>query len=258
VAKSRLDEQAGAERPRQGGYLEWSRDPAVGLFAVLPLWLLYEGLRFCLTPQERNGAEVLMAHGLGYLGPSSIVSTRVFFGVTVLAAAWSIHRRRLPWLRVGLVTALEGAVYGLMLGPLAAAMATSSHRLLQAVPQARDVGSERDPLVADLVASLGAGIFEELVFRLVLLSLLSLLFTRMFVGFGLPKACGVLLAVASSAAAFALFHHVGEGAPPFERPVFLFRTAAGVILGLLFAFRGLGVCVYTHTLYDVHYYLTRG
>ena len=25
-----------------GGYFHWSRDAAVGLFAVLPLWLVYE------------------------------------------------------------------------------------------------------------------------------------------------------------------------------------------------------------------------
>ena len=42
-----------------------------------------------------------------------------------------------------------------------------------------------------------------------------------------------------------------------ERTRFLFRTMAGILLGLLMWWRGFGVCVYTHTLYDVHYYLTQ-
>ena len=44
------------------GYFYWSRDPAMGLFAVLPLWLVYILLRSQLAPAERNGAEVLLLH----------------------------------------------------------------------------------------------------------------------------------------------------------------------------------------------------
>jgi hypothetical protein len=29
-----------------------------------------------------------------------------------------------------------------------------------------------------------------------------------------------------------------------------------LLLGALFVLRGFGVCVYTHVMYDVHYYLT--
>jgi len=43
---------------------------------------------------------------------------------------------------------------------------------------------------------------------------------------------------------------------PFEQRVFVFRAMAGLVLGLMFVVRGFGVCVYAHTLYDVHYYLT--
>ena len=46
--------------PEAGGYFYWSRDPAVGLFAVLPLWLIYILLRSQLAPAERNGAEELL------------------------------------------------------------------------------------------------------------------------------------------------------------------------------------------------------
>jgi hypothetical protein len=62
--------------------------------------------------------------------------------------------------------------------------------------------------------------------------------------------------VVFAALAFSFFHHVGHGAPPLRRDVFVFRAAAGILLGFLFVVRGFGVAVYTHALYDVHYYLT--
>jgi len=232
----------------RAGYLAWSRDPATSLFAVLPLWLLYEVLRLLLAPSERNGAEVMVGESLRLLGPHAVVMMRVIFAGTVLVAAWSLHRRRVPWARVAAVIALEGAVYGLMLGPTASALAASSHRLL-----ARGVEGR---LASDLVASLGAGLFEELVFRLALVSILSLLVARPCEVARLPRATPAVVAVIGSAVVFSLFHHVGAGAPPIQRDVFLFRVAAGLLLGFLFVVRGFGVAVYTHALYDVHYYLT--
>jgi hypothetical protein len=229
----------------------WSRDPAVGLFAVLPLWLCYEILRLTLAPAERNGAEAMVSDLLRLLGHSALVVLRVSFAVVVLAAARSIHRRDLPWVRVGMVVALEGTVYALILGPLAGVMASSSLTMTTALgpPPGR-------AFVTDLVGSLGAGIFEELVFRLCGLSLLALLSIRAVAVFGLPRVTGVAVAVVLSGVVFALFHHVGPGAHVFDAQAFAFRTMAGVLLGALFVTRGFGVCVWAHAMYDVHYYLT--
>lgn len=236
--------------PRRGqaGYFEWSRDPAIGVVAVLPLWLAYEALRLRLTPDERNGAEVILLDALGVFGHDGLAVLRAGFGCLVLAASVSLLRRQIPWLRVGAVSALEGVVYGLMLGPLAGVLASSAGRVL-AVAQAA-----RSGLSGDLVGSLGAGIFEEIVFRLGLMSALVWLWLRAAAAFGLPRAAGGVVATVVAAIVFAWFHHLwGQ---PFDRAAFLFRCAAGILLGALFWVRGIGVCVYTHAAYDVHYYLT--
>lgn len=244
MAKSRAEPaSAGAGR---GGYAVWSRDPALGLFAVLPLWLLYEVLRCGLAPGERNGAEDLLLREVARLDWRGLVVLRAAFAVLVVFAARSLLRRQVPWLRVAAVVALEGTVYGLLLGPAAAALTSSAARLL-------DAGAGGD-LAADLVGSLGAGIFEELVFRLGLMSALVWVGLRAVAAWSLPRQVAGWLAVIGSALVFAWFHHAcGEA---FELRRFLFRTMAGVLLGLLMWFRGYGVCVYTHTLYDVHFYLT--
>jgi membrane protease YdiL (CAAX protease family) len=248
VAKSKAEPAKKPAEPAYG-YRHWSRDPAVGLFAVLPLWLAYEALRGTLTPAERNGAEKIMLDALGLVGAYGLLVLRLCFGALVFTAALSLRKRQIPWLKVALVSALEGTVYGLLLGPLAAALATSVDRVLA-------IGTPASPLVQNLVGSLGAGIFEELVFRLGLMSLLVWAALRACRAFELPKALGFLAAILASALMFSAFHHLwGER---FARPAFIFRTMAGVLLGLLMWLRGYGVAVYAHTMYDLHYYLVTG
>lgn len=244
MAKSKPDVQAAVAGH---GYFAWSRDPAVGLFAVLPLWLGYEALRFWLTPDERNLSEWLLLDLFARLGPTVGAILHVGFGIATFVAMRSVVRRQIPWSRVALVLVLEGMVYGLLLGPLAGALAEPAARLLG--PSAT---GDRQRLVQDLVSSLGAGIFEELVFRLGLMSLLVWLWLRAARAFDLPRAAGAVAAVIVSAVLFSLHHHLRE---PYDHGVFLFRAMAGVILGFLFWFRGFGVCVYTHAMYDVYFFL---
>jgi membrane protease YdiL (CAAX protease family) len=237
-----------AEEKREG-YLAWSRDPAVGLLTVAPLWIAYEVLRLSLQPGERNGAEALMSEALRWLGPAAGILPRALFFVAVLIAARSVMRRQLPWGRLVLVAGLEGSLWGLVLGPLAAALAEKSYRLLGA-------GASPAGLVHDIVASLGAGIFEELFFRLMMLPLLVLLLARACDVFAIPRSFATAGGILLSAFVFAVFHHIGPGAPRPELAVLLFRTAAGTLLGALFVARGFGVCVWAHTVYDVHYFMS--
>ena len=245
AARSR---RSAKKAPPLPGYLSWSRDPAVGLFCVLPLWIGYEVLRQLVVPDTMNGAQFLIY----LLPPVGLDLLGLFFGLTVFFAGWSILKRDIPWLRVGLVAVLEGLVYGLMIGPVAGAVTAYAVPVMAANVAA---SAPSPDLVTSLVGALGAGIYEEVVFRLLLLSLLAWLLTRTVTSFGLPRWPGVVLAVVISSLLFALLHHVGQDPANIRHAVFLFRTVAGLLLGTLFVFRGIGVCVYTHALYNVLYYL---
>lgn len=246
MAKSSKPESPVADDALAGGYFHWSRDPAVGLFAVLPLWLAYIALRWQLAPDERNGAEVLLLQEVMRLGSRAHLFVMAFFALLIAVAAHTLVRRQVPWSRVAAVIALEGIVYGVMLGPVASAMTSSANRMLAMAPFDAS-------LTANLVGSMGAGIFEELVFRLGLMSLLVWVGMRAVRSWALPAWLAGLFAVVVSALVFSWFHHVcGE---PFDRGVFVFRTMAGVLLGLLMWARGYGVCVYTHTFYNVYLYI---
>jgi membrane protease YdiL (CAAX protease family) len=246
VAKSLDPDSEVAEVAPPTGYFRWSRDPAMGLFSVLPLWLIYIFIRWQLVPDERNGAEILLLQQLDRMGEHAHLYVSAGFALLMVLAATSLVRQRVPWSRVAAVIALEGVVYGVMLGPIASAMSSSANRILA-------MGPVPSSMTANLVGSMGAGIFEELVFRLFLMSALVWIGMRAVKSWGLPRWIAGFFAIAGSALVFSWFHHLcGE---PFDKGRFIFRTMAGVLLGLLMWVRGYGVCVYTHTVYNMYFYL---
>jgi hypothetical protein len=100
---------------------------------------------------------------------------------------------------------------------------------------------------ATVVSALGAGVHEELVFRLGLLAGM-VTFLR---GGGTDRRVAVLLAFLFSAPLFALAHHAGAHGEPFTIHAFAFRTLAGLAFGAIFWFRSLAHAVYAHALYDL-------
>ena len=109
-------------------------------------------------------------------------------------------------------------------------------------------------LLTNIVTGVGAGIYEELVFRLVLICLLMVLFQDVI---GLGHQNALVLSVLVSAALFSAHHHIvwidGRLArsAPFNWTEFGFRTIAGVYFAVLFAVRGFGITAGTHAFYDI-------
>ena len=108
----------------------------------------------------------------------------------------------------------------------------------------------RDPLDSPLMALVlycGAGIYEELVFRVLLLGLLILVFTKLL---HWEKAPAAAAAVVAGAILFSLFHYVG-GAEGFHINSFLQRAFAGVYFAAIYVTRSFGVAAASHALYDI-------
>ena len=109
-------------------------------------------------------------------------------------------------------------------------------------------------LWVDIVTGIGAGIYEELVFRLVLICLLMLLFQDVF---GMRKKPAVILSVVISAVLFSAHHHIFYANGQFHQGdiftvgKFIFRTVAGCYFAVLYAVRGFGVTAGTHAFYNV-------
>lgn len=100
----------------------------------------------------------------------------------------------------------------------------------------------------DLLLSVGAGIYEELLFRLILIALLMLLLKD--IG-GMRQSAAVAFAVIVSSLLFAAHHYAPIGSDDFQARDFAFRAVAGAYLAAVYVFRGFGIAVGCHAMYDV-------
>ena len=221
-----------AKKKKDNNYFAASRRLAASFVFVAPLFAVYQAGIF-FDPSARNGTDPIyreLLHRFHQLG--FVFINLVLLGLLCLAIARTRTRRvdyaGLYWLMLGESCAWTGAM-------LLAANYFPFHAL------------SLTPILRDLTAGIGAGVYEETLFRFLLMGGLILLLHR---GLGGSRAWVVPVAIAAAAALFSLAHHE-IGGEPWDRSVFLFRTGMGVILGCIYWFRGLGICVYTHALYNV-------
>lgn len=104
------------------------------------------------------------------------------------------------------------------------------------------------PTEADksLILLVTASIYEELIFRLLLIYLIKLLLVDVM---DRDKSVSTLAAVLVSGVLFAAYHYAGT--EQFLWRTFIFRSIAGVTLGTIYVMRGFGITVGTHAFYNV-------
>ena len=272
----------GRDRParRSASYWALSRAPRYALLFALPLLVLYEALAALLGDlaglRVRNGADVwLKTPFIALFGPRG----PVVFGALVVGGAavlvWRDVRRTRDGVRAGVLLRMF-AESVLLAFVCAVAVGVVTAELLRVVPQAlalvphavpralhglaaagavADTPIDRLGVPAQFMLSLGAGLYEELLFRVVLVGALGAL-ARRLLGFG-PAAAGAF-AVLGGALLFSLSHHVGAYGDPFTMQAFTFRLVAGLFFSSVYVLRGFGIAAWTHALYDVGVLVLRG
>ncbi len=188
---------------RLRAYWTAARESRYSLLFALPLLLLYEGLSFGMTRSAfagvRNGADVLLKTAFLALGGRHGVA--LFTLVVLGAGGWFVwrDRRRHPGRlerRYFLGMLGESVVYAIVFGSVASALTTLLLHPTLAVAQggaAAGGGVASLSLGGQLVISLGAGIYEELLFRVLLVSGLTSL--GIALGWRRPVAVGAALVV---------------------------------------------------------------
>jgi hypothetical protein len=263
-----------ADRPAGRGASYWrlSRAPRYSLLFALPLLVLYETLAALLGDAGgagvRNGADVwLKAPFVALLGPRGPAA----FGALVVGGSallvWRDVRRARDGVRGGVLLRMlgESAVLAVV---CAFAVGLATAELLRALPHATAAAADQVAALAaaapagdapaspirrlgapaQLMLSLGAGLYEELLFRVVLVGAIGAAARR---GLGLGPAAAGAAAVGLGALLFSLAHHVGAYGDPFTVQAFTFRLVAGLFFSALFVLRGFGIAAWTHALYDV-------
>ena len=95
--------------------------------------------------------------------------------------------------------------------------------------------------------SLGAGLYEELFFRVLLVTGLAA-GARVVLGLG-KRGSGILAAIVG-AFIFSAFHYIGPYGDPLQLQSFVFRMLSGLAFSALYLLRGFGIAAWTHALYD--------
>lgn len=243
-------------------YLQATRAPRYSLTLALPLLLLYEALAFLLSGDAyagvRNGADVLLKTLFVWLGGRTGLT--VFAALLLGTGAYFAIRdgRRHGWPRRGYLAGMAGeaVLYALLLGGVTATL--TSWLLPGGIPMFAALaqgGLQEFDLATQLTISLGAGIYEELLFRVLLVSALVALAAR---GFGWSAAPAGTFAAVTGALIFSAFHYIGAFGDPWELGSFTFRAIAGLLFSGLYLTRGLGITAWTHALYDVFLSLRLG
>lgn len=222
-------------KPR--GYFEQSSDLTNALILVAPLLVLYEVGLLLTNFQTLNGVDfgtILVHHYAGVRG-LVVLNLVVLLGISI--AAWVRRRERSLTARVVPLVMLESAFYALAAGVVVTA-------LLQRLPLG---GTPRDftPLEG-FFASLGAGVNEELFFRVGLYQTLALILARG----KKERATACLVAAVISSVAFSAAHYMGG--EKFTVYSFVDRFLFGLLFCGLFEWRGLAITVYTHAIFDIY------
>ena len=228
------------------GYLEDSRDLLTGLILVLPLFVLYQ-LGVLLTGGLRNGVDFVTSalwaltggQTLHYIGVNLLVLLGFVLAIFALRRRGTLRPRIWPYMM------LESLVYALLFGAVVVQMMSA---LGMGALLATGAGGEMT-LVQKFVMSFGAGLYEEIVFRLLGMGGLFLALRKG--ARDLPSWVAALIAVVLSSLLFSAIHHLGSLGDPFTLGTFLFRFFAGILLALIFYLRGFAIAVYTHVLYDI-------
>jgi Type II CAAX prenyl endopeptidase Rce1-like len=217
-------------------YFKRSELPLHSLVFLLPAMVLFE-IGTSLKPSDPIAFRMLelFFHQLGASGRFI-----PFLFVVGILLVWHIVRKD-PW-RVRFETLWAMFFESALLAIPLLALGTAVARWNIHIPLSAETDIWRD----NAVLSLGAGIYEEFVFRLVLMTLISIILADLLI---VHKSLSNLLMVLSSAVLFSLYHYLGSEA--FQWRSFIFRTVAGIYFAGLFLTRGFGVTAGCHIFYDI-------
>ncbi len=256
-------------------YLDRTARPVYAVVYLLPLVILYEIGTILISPeiltaslmesQIRVMAFIWMQEFMRLLqfGPRMAwIATPLVVVIILLTlqatskTSWKVHWRDfLPMTVEAVLLAVPLIVLSLVFNRIGQVPANASAggggmlvTLLNGTP------FWHSQLFVDIVTGIGAGIYEELIFRLILICVLMFVLQDVC---KIRRGYAIGLSILISAALFSAHHHfffingqfrVGEA---FSLGRFAFRLIAGVYFSVVFALRGFGIVAGTHAFYDI-------
>tara|TARA_B100001248_G_scaffold219194_1_gene174746 strand:- start:1988 stop:2719 length:732 start_codon:yes stop_codon:yes gene_type:complete len=224
-------------------YLRYTKSPLYSFLFTLPLFIIYEVGLFLIKDDDvaylRNGADALMRQLLAVFGISGLFWIGGMFFIAFVAL---YYIQKYSWEEYEIKSRyFASMVFESILWSYLLFLLMSNMHLILMTPSGYKV-------LQNVTLSVGAGIYEEILFRVVLIFLLNYIITlilqwksyfKNFVSIVLASVC------------FSLFHFIGEFGDFYSFNIFMVRFLAGIFLGILYFLRGFGITAWTHSLYDL-------
>jgi membrane protease YdiL (CAAX protease family) len=266
-SRPRRDDRPATRSPTPANprsYAALSSSPLHALVFLLPILVIFEvGLVYVLTSGDGTIVEDIRARRLlafifdifGAPGLSLVplaAAIVLFIEHVVRRDAWKLRPVVFPVMLAECVLwaiplfVLGQVVFAIVSGlvPPAAAMTAGDAGGAAAAAES----SPWLPLAQNLTRAAGAGIYEELVFRLGLIGVLHILLADVI---GLKHRTATIIALVVSSVAFALYHDLTRADGSFDVAQFAFFVFAGFYFGAAFLLRGFGIAVGVHVIYDL-------
>lgn len=256
MSKSTRPRTSRATPARLSAYWVTSKRPLQILAFLLPLVVAYE-ICLALVLRSERGVQTVTAHKtfLQFFAAFGVAPAHgLYIGGLVLVVVlliWHLLNRdptridgRALW-----QMALESMALTLPLLALSQLITRAAPPAALLAFQAPGAGSVSHlDLWSKLAISVGAGLYEELLFRMMLIALLHTILVDMGRA---SNNLGATIAVVVSAALFTWYHPLGDSQGRLSLQKVAFFFVAGLYFGAVYVVRGFGIVVAVHALYDI-------
>ena len=228
-------------------YFTTSNNILYSYILAIPLLLLYEGLTIISQPISANpvriSVDVWFRSFFHSIGLNPLIFTLVIavgFGIYV----FSKEKDQLKDLKTSYFPLLliESTIFAIVVSFISQALVGL---LLGLAQNGGDV--EGFSIIQKIALSLGAGLYEELFFRVILVTILVKVFSVIFS----KKWATNIAAIFLAAMLFSAVHYIGSYGDAFTIGSFLYRFIFGLFLNAIYVTRGFGVAAWSHALYDI-------
>jgi hypothetical protein len=237
---------------------------ALGLVAMAPLFLAYEyGL--AMEPfLSRSLSERVLFRFFGLFPDWELLLRQGTLATAVVIGLVLCFRRGVILVPSLVRIFLEGVLGAVLFGPVLALCMGMTGGFAGEVPV-----QSGEPSLATAGRLMGGAAFEELLFRVAFYGALFVILKRLVSFFGVGEKgsrwTAEFLCVVGSALAFAAFHlskvaeFIGQGGGyAWDPGLFTWRALAGVLLALIFRWRGPAVAAWSHGLFNLAVLLGAG
>lgn len=229
------------------GYFDASRRPLEILFFLLPFIALYEYelVRVLRSPEGlvTNGAHLAILRLFDAIGVDAVALSLPGVLLVVLFLAKHVVSRG-PWI---VDLSVVGRMY-LESAALALPLVVFSAAVARLAPAAGVADFASLPFAARVAVAIGAGLYEELVFRMVLVGLLLWLVRDVL---EVERRMATSVAIVIGALAFTAYHPLRDAGGALEAQRVVFYLGGGIYFGILYLRRGFGIAAATHALFDL-------